>query len=436
MTQHPSAATQPLANGAVVETGAPDSLPEAQIPQSRDPEPTTIPQIQAIGNTPHIPTQPSPSSGIMPTSPTHPTQLALVPRRNFPDAISNLTQGGGRPSQAPGLVQYRQPETSAYAPPKQPPVRVRLPREADLSRLAKDILKQLGRPNGSVPAVLTKREYKERTRAEAGTKGTSVHPSPEPIAETQLVLNLDEVPPPQDPVPGQAALSTLPTNQLQENLPHKTLLPGYPAQHRISAPPDANGIERDVEMDIQISGDSLVSRSSGSPLSDLPQDSASPLMDPESTQGKEGGSAAKNPPSKPQSSRWTGPSPDTEVIEISDDEGQPVVGAVVATVEPMEVDGEVGIGGAISKNLSHLSPDGGDTPVVVEIEGRTKEPLDHRSPQEPVVFKDIQFTEKKSQKIQPYVQVPPLPDFVRQNKAKERALVEAEDEEGLHGVSI
>jgi hypothetical protein len=40
---------------------------------------------------------------------------------------------------------------SAPALPRQPPAMIRSPRQADRSRLAKDILKQLGKPSGSVP---------------------------------------------------------------------------------------------------------------------------------------------------------------------------------------------------------------------------------------------------------------------------------------------
>jgi hypothetical protein len=103
----------------------------------------------------------------------------------------------------------------------------------------------------------------------------------------------------------------------------------------------------------------------------------------------------------------------------------------------MEVDGEVGMGGVVSKSLSQLSLDGGDAPVAAELGmDLTDEPLEPRSSQDPVVSKDIKFTEKKSQKVQPYVDVPPLPDYVLQSKGKERAPVEAEDEEGLFRVSV
>jgi hypothetical protein len=145
----------------------------------------------------------------------------------------------------------------------------------------------------------------------------------------------------------------------------------------------------------------------------------------------EGKSIANNPPpSETPSSRWNGPPPGSDIIEISDDEEQAVAGGATAAVEPMGVDGEVRVGGAISTSLSQLSLDGED--VVVEMgEDRTKDLLDLRSSQEPVVSNGKEFTEKKSQKFQPYVELPPLPDYVRQIKGKERAPAKEEDKEGL-----
>ena len=412
--------------------GASDSLPEVEIPRSRDLEPTTIPQTQATGDAHHILTQPSLSSGIPPTTSPHPNVTLYdtsavpgdasrrgyqpIPRDNLSNVVPNKIQGGERRPQFPGFA----------------PVKVRPPREADRSRLAKDLLKQLGKPNGSVPAVPTRREYKQRKKAKAETKGTSTHIStePMPMGQPQLVLNGDGAPLLSDPVPSQVEPSTLPTNPLQENTPSESLSLGYPGQHRESAPPAADDIEQDVDMDIQSSSDPPVSQPSGSSRPAPPQD-LTPSMVGRKPAQDEGERFAIT--SEPQSPRWIGPPPHAEVIEISDDEGQPVVGAVVATVEPMDVDGEVGTGGAISNILSL----GDDTPAAVEMgEGLTEEPLDRRSSQEPVVSKDIQFTRKKSQKVQPYVEVPPLPDYVRQIKGKERAPVEVEDEEGLYRASI
>jgi hypothetical protein len=445
VTHKPSVVAESLGNGTVVETKASESLPEAQIPQSRNQGPTAIPRTQVTRDS--LPIQPPSLPRAIPMNPPHATtviyntsavpgdvsrpgdqpmnhnQLSLVPRRNFSNAISNLMQEGERQPQTLGFVQHYQPEASTSAPPRQSLVKGRLPREADRSRLAKDILKQLGKPNGSVPTIPTRREYKKRKKAEAETVGLPVHPSTEPMAEPSLP----------GPVLGQVTPNTSSANQLQENAPNESLSLGYSDQHKESTP-DANGIEQDVDMNIHPSGDPLVSHPLGSPEPTPPQDPTPTLRDPEPAQGKEWGSTAENPPPEVQPSRWIGPPPDAEVIEISDDEGQPVVGTVAATDEPMEVDGEVRMGGAISESLPQSSLVGDDSPVAVEMkEGHTEEQtVDRRSSREPVVSKDIQLTEKKSQKIRPYVEVPPLPDYARQNKGKERAPVEAEDEEGLY----
>jgi hypothetical protein len=100
----------------------------------------------------------------------------------------------------------------------------------------------------------------------------------------------------------------------------------------------------------------------------------------------------------------------------------------------MEVDEEIGTGGAISQNLCELSLDGNDTPVVVETEkSPTKAPLGRQSSQELIGSEDIQFTRKK---LQVCVEVPPMPDYARQNRGKERAPIQEEDEEGLYGASV
>ena len=438
----------------VVETGAPESLPEAQIPQYRNLEPIPIPRTQTTEDI--LPTQPHPSSSIIPTNPPHATtatyttsavpgdasrrgyqpmnhnQLALVPRFNF-SVIPNPMQGAERQPQAFEPVQYHPPEASTSTPLRQPPVKSRLPREADRSRLARDILKQLGKPNGSVPAIPTRREYKERKKAKAETEGLPVHPSTEPITEPS---NRESAPSVSDPIPDQVLPGPLSSNQLKKNPRSELLSIGYPDRHK-ELPPDAAGVEQDVDMDIH-SCDSLVPRPSTSPRPAPPQDFTPPQRDPELAQVEKGKSTAENPSSELRSSRWVGPPPDTEVIEISDDEGQPAVDVLGSTVEPMEVDGEVKVGGAISKSLSQLSLVGDDNPVEVEMEnGHAEEqPPNRRSSQEPVASKDIQLTEKKSQKIRPYVEVPPFPDYVRRGKGKGPASEEAEDEEGSCRVSI
>lgn len=352
-------------------------------------------------------------------------QLTVVPRRNFPNVIPNLMQEEVRRPQTLGLAQNYQPGALTPTPP-QPSVKVRLPRDADRSRLARDILKQLGKPTGSAPVVLTRREYKERK------KRTSIHPSIEPAAEPQPALIRDDAPSLPDLILGQVLSSTLPANPPQGNPTNELPSPAYLNQHKESAPPCEHAIEQDVDMDIQPSGDPLVPQPSGAHSPAPSQYLSSSLVDPALAQGKEK-SARNFPPLGPQSSTRTGPPPDTEVIEISDDEDQHVVGAVTTTVEPMEVDGGVGKGGVISKSLSRLSLDGDDTKVALEM---GKEPLDRRSSQELVVFKGITFTEKKSQKIRPYVEVPPLPDYARQIKGKERAPVVVEEEGGPYEVSV
>ena len=456
VTRKSSVAAQPLGNNTAVEAGEPEPLPEVQIPQSRDQQPATAPRIQAAVNAPHLFNQLSLPSSVVPANPPYPTtagrdtstvpddgsrrvyhpidkdQLGLVQRRDVSNVVPNTVQRALHQPQASGWVRHYQPETSTPTLPKLPSVMVRSPRQADRSRLAKDILKQLGRPSGTAPAIPTRREYKKRKKAEVEMIGASAQPSTEPVVEPQL--NHDEVPllPEGSPVPDQVPTSALPANPPQENPVNEPPSLECPDQHTESAPHDTNTIEQDVDMDIQPSGDLLV------PQPPIPlrlgpqQDPLSSLVVSESVQD-EGTSAANNPPtSETPSSRWSGPPPGTEIIEISDDEEQYVVGEVTAAAEPMEVDREVRVGGAISKSLSRLSLEGDDAPVVVEMgKDPTKEPLELRSSQEPVVSNGKKFTEKKSQKFQPYVELPPLPDYVRQIKGKGRAPAKEDNEEGL-----
>lgn len=431
-----SVISQQPENDEAVETVASGSFAEAHISQSCDPESTTVPRTHyptiAIDSTSAVPNDASRSR----YQPMSYDQLALVPRHDLPNVTPDQMQGK-RPSQISGLTQHYhyRPEASGPTLPKRPPVKVRFPSEPDRTRLAKDILKQLGKPIGLVPALPTRRERKERKKLEADTEGTPIHPSTEPAAEVQLVLNLNDAPLPPDPVPDQVVVqSTSPPQEIPVNKPPSL---GSPDQHRELAPPNADAIERDVDMDIEPSINPSVPQPSGSPRPIPPQDYTSSLVDPKSVRGEGRSSAAESPPSEPRSSGWIGPPPDAEVIEISDDEGQPVVGAMIVTVEPMEVDGKVAMGRTISKSLSQLSLNGDDTPVSAEMEKNlTEKPLGRRSSQEPVASKDIQFTEKKLQKVQPYVEVPPLPDYARRREGKERAPVGAEDEEGLYGVCM
>jgi hypothetical protein len=439
-----------------MKTGVSDPSPEEQTPQPYDQELATAPLTQATGYTDHVSLQSLSSSSIIPADPPYPTtanhntstapdhapsqgyqpigrdQLALVPRRNFPNVIPTIVQEEVPQPHASGWTPL-QPEASTSTLPKPPPVKVRLPRDAPRSRLGKDILKQLGKPSGSVPPVPTKYEYKQRKKAAAQMESTPGGPSTEPVAEPQPVLDRDDGPslPEVAPVPDQVPQSASPANPPPETPADQPPSLEYPSQVPESAPPDANIIEQDVEMDVQPSDEPLVPQPSVPPRQDPPQDPAPTLVVSEPTQDKGGRSADDNPPPSEPSPKRTAPPPDVEIIEISDDEDQPAAGAITATIEPMEVDEEYGTGGTISQNLSELPLDGEDTLVVTEME-----PPSRRSSQEPVVSGGTQFVKKKSQKNQPYVLLPPLPDFSRRKEGKERAPIEEEDEEGLYEVSI
>lgn len=449
----PSVVAQPLVDDEVVEIDPPNPPQKAQISQWRIPQPATTSRTQEPAGVSHLSAQPSPS--IIPTSNAYPASAdhntfaisdnaprqgyrpteygkpAVAPRYNPPGAVPGPVHGEAPRTQPSGWASYGQSIPSVFTLPtpapnlptststlltstpilrKVPPPKVRLPRQADRFRLAKDILKQLGKPTGAVPAVPTRREYKERKKAAAQKDGASAQPSTEPVVEPQLVLNHDDVPllPEVVPTPDQVMLPTSSSNPPQDPVDEPPSL-GYPDQHIESAPHETNVI--DVDMNIQPSGGPSVPQLPDSPGQGPPKDSVPSPVARESAQD-EGGSATNNPPpSEPRSPGWNGPPPDAEIIEISDDEEQPVVGTVTDPVVPMEVDKEVRAG-------------------VVEVEqDRTEEPLDHRSSQEPVVSKGKQITEKKWQKFQPYVELPPLPDYMRRDKGKGRAAVEEENGE-------
>jgi hypothetical protein len=449
---------QPPEDNAVMQNGASDVLPEAHTPQSRDPAPTSDSRTQVIGNTLGISIRPPPSSGTTLTNPPYPTavnqhtttvrndaarqrykpmeynQLALVPRRNFSNTIPSAMQGKALQPQLPGWIAHYQPEASTSTLP----VKVRLPREVNRSRLAKDILKQLGKPSGSVPAVLTRREYKDR-RTGAHMEATSAQPPTEPVvAEPQPLLSHDEPRLPPEIVPDQVSSPGLSVNPPPETLTDEPPLPDYPNPDAGSTTQDADATGEDVNMDIQPPEDPLVPQPPTSPRSDPLQEPVPSPVVPELPLDNEERSAAGQPPTPefPPLKR-SGPPPDAEVIEISDDEEPAAADAVTNTVEPMEVDREIGTGGASSHGLPDLSLEGGDTPVAVEMEkDRPEEPLGHRSSREAIDSESIRPTKRKLHRNQLCVEVPPLPDYARKNKGKERAPIQEEGEEDFCRVSV
>ena len=322
----------------------------------------------------------------------------------------------------------------------QPPIKVRLQREADRSRLAKDILKQLGKPSGSVPTVPTKREYEVQKKAEAEMEATSTQSPAVPVTEPPLVLNHDDPPLTSEvvPVPDQVVPSGFSADLPPVTPAGEPPSLEYPDPDPHSTPQDADTAERDVNMDIQPPDDPLVPQRLASPKSNLPQGSVPSPVVPEPALDREERSAVNHPlPLGAPSSKRSGPPPDAEIIEISDDEEQSTVDPVTTTIEPMEVDEEVGTGGPISQSLFELSLDGDHTPVAVETEKeRTKKPPGRRPSQDLIGSEDVQLVEKKLQRNRPSVELPPLPEYARQIKGKERAPVQEEDEEGLYEVSI
>ena len=442
----------PPEDNAVMQNGASDVLPEAHTLQSRNPARTPDSRTQAVGNAPDVPTQPSSSSGITLMNPPYPAtvnqhttavpndaarqpykpmeynQLVPIPGRNFSNSIPNAIQERVLQLQLPG-----RPEASTSTLRRQSSVKVRLPRQADRSRLAKDILKQLGKPSGSVPAVLTRREYKERKKIGAHMEATSTQPLTEPVvAEPQPLSNHDDPPlsPEIVPVLDQVPPPSLPVNSPPATLTDEPPLLKYPDLDAGSTTRAADATGEDINMDIQPPEDRLLPQSQVSPRSDPPQEPVPSPVNPKSDLDKEERSATNQPPvPESPSLKRSGPPPGAEVIEISDDEEQ-------AAVEPMEVDKEVGTGGAISQSLSGLSLDGDDTLVAVETErDRTDEPLGRRS-KLAIDSEDTRSTERKLKKNRPCVEVPPLPDYARQKKGKERAPIQEVEEEGLCGVSI
>lgn len=464
MVQEPNATARPLEDDAAMQTEAPGTIPETRSPQSHEPAPATVTWTQTGGDASHPSTQPSLPIGTIPVNPPYPTttnlyttvgpdnaayqgyqskednQLALVPRRNFYKPIPNQILREFRQPQPSGLT-YHQPKASTSTLPAQSSVKIRLPREADRSRLAKDILKQLGKPSGFAPAVPTRREYEERRRAEAEMEVNSIRPpAQQMIAQPQLLLNHDEAPLPPEvvPVSDQVVSSGLYTNHPPATPAGEPPLLEYPDPD--PTPNDTDAANQDTHMDIQSPEDSLVPHPPASPRPNLLRDSISPPLVPESISGAEERSAVKDLlPSTSPPSKHRGPPPDAEIIEISDDEAGPNVDAATPTVEPMEVDKETGTGGVISQSFSELSLDGEVAPVAVEAETETdtpREPARRRSSQELITPEDIQSTGRKFPRNQVSVELPPLPDYARRNKGKERAPIEEEYGEGLCGISV
>ena len=449
--QQSDVAAQSLEKDVVVLNDASDIIPEVQAPQSHDPAPTST---GAAGNGPNLSVQQSSSSAIpvdhpstttashhtttVPGDPTHKeyqpmgyNQLALVPRQYHYNVIPNASQGQV-PYQHPGWIPYHPPEASTSALPKRPPTRARLPRQADRSRLAKDILKQLGKPSGSVPAVPTRRGYQDQG-LKTGTGATSVKPRAEFVVPEPRSLNYDgsPLPPGIVPVPDQVVLSSSSATRPPETPISEPPSLEYPDPDPDPAPHYTDATEQDVRMDIQPLEGSSGLQPPASPGSNPPEDPTSSPAIPGSAPATEERTTAENPlpsTSPPQDRR--GPPPDAEIIEISDDEEEAAVHAVTTVAEPMEVDEEVRTGGEDSQRLSGLSPAGDDTLLLAEIrEGRTMESLSRRPTQE--------LIGRKPQKNLVSVELPPLPAYARRNRGKERAPVEEEeDEEGLYETSV
>jgi len=444
---------QPPEDDVVMQSGASDTLPQVQMTQSRHLAPAGVSWTQATGTASYVSTQPSSSSNIIPANPPYSTttnphtttvpssaprrayqpvsynQLALAPRYYVSSVVPNQIQGKVHQPQPSVWMPYYQPEASTSALPERPPVKVRLPREADRSRLAKDILKQLGKPSGSAPAVPTSYEHEERKKAEAEMEATPVQPATEPaVIEPPLLPNHGDPPLPLEilSIPDQVASSDLHMSHPPATPTSEPPLLEYPDPDPQTTSHDIDATEQDVDMDTQPHEDSLAPQPPTSPSSNLPQDSAPSPVVHESAPDMEEMSAVDRAPTSipPSSPRRSGPPPDAEIIEISDDE-EPAAQVATPTIGPMEVDGGMGAGGAISQSFSELSLDEDNILVAVETKDRTEE-------QEPISPEDIEST---LQREQPFVELPPLPDYARQNKGKERAPVHEEDEEGLYGVS-
>jgi len=451
VTQQSDVVAQLPGDNAVVSREAPSVLPDVR---SHDPVSTPGARTQAIGNTAPQPSgsssttlmNPPPTSASQYTitvpndaprrgyQPMDHSQVALVPRRNFTDVIPTTIQGQISQPQLSKWVPYHVPEASTSTLPRQPPVKVQPSRKPDRYRLAKDILKQLGKPSGSVPAVLTRREYEERKNTEIRMKATSTQPPAEPVVPgPQPLLNHDDLPPPSEivPVSDQAPPLGLSSNPPPSSPADEPPLLEYPDLDTGSTTHDAGATGEDVNTDIPPPEDPLVPQPPASPKSNLLL--LSPAVPEPALDKEERPAVDQLPLPNPQSSERSGPPPGAEIIEISDDEEQTALDVGTTVVEPMEIDEEVGAGGAIPRSLSELSQGRDNTVVAVETEKDfTKEPLGRQPSPGPI---DVRVPERKLRKYRPLVEVPPLPDWARQNRGGEKAAIQEEDEEGLYEVS-
>lgn len=452
------ATTQPSEDDIVVLDEAPDVLPETHVLQPCDPAPTPNPRTQVTGNASGASTNPSAPPSITLANPPHPTtanrdtsipndathrsyrpidynQVALVPKRNFPNAIPNTMRVEVSKPQLSTWTSRPLPEALTPALPRQPPAKIRLPRQADRSRLAKDILKQLGKPSGSVPVVPTRREYEVQRKTRPNVDAALTQPPTEPVvAEPQPMMTHDDPPLPQEivPVSDQVPSPGFSANPPPETRANEPPLLEYPDPVAGPTPHVADATDEDFNKDGHTPNGPLVTQPPISSRSALPQEPVPSLVAPEPATDKE------EPPatdqllvSKLQSSKQNGPPPDANIIEISDDEELTTIDDPTSAVEPMEVDEEVVAGGAVSRSLSGLSLDGEDTLVAGKSEkDRNKEPLSGRSSQEPNDREGTRSTERKSQRFQPFLVIPPLPDYARQDKGKESVSIGEAEEEG------
>jgi len=338
-------------------------------------------------------------------------QLALVPRQNFSNVIPNALQDQVPKPQLPGWTPYYPPEASTSAPPRRSPIKARL---ADRSRLAKDILKQLGRPPWSPPTVPTRHRHQHRKESEAGIAAASAQPPVEPVVPESRLLNYDgpPLPPGIVPVPDQVAPSSSYATYPPETPVGDPPLLDYPDTDPGPAPRNVGATDQVIHMDSAFQPPASLG-------SNLPQYPVSSPVVPGSAPATEEGSTVERPlSSTPPPLKRRGPPPDAEIIEISDDEDQATARVVTTTTEPMEVDEEIGTDGAVSQSLS----------VMETGEGPTGESLSRRPAQE--------LIGRKPQKNLASVELPPLPAYARQNRGKERAPVQEEDDEGCMGASV
>ena len=216
----------------------------------------------------------------------------LVPRQYFPKIAPKPTQGQVPQPQLPGWMPPYSPEASTFILPKRPPTKARLPRDADRSRLAKDILKQLGKPSGSVPAVPTRPRYEDRKVSEARIEAASAQPPAKPVVPELQLSNPDgsPLPPGTARVPDQAAPSSSHATYPPETPVGDPPLLEYPDTDPDPAHNYTDATEQDVHMDIEPHEGSSVQP----PGLNLPQDSVSSPVAPGSAPATEEGSTVED----------------------------------------------------------------------------------------------------------------------------------------------